>query len=245
MIRQRMKWLDDERYIRFAGAMLLVSPFFNFFISVANNQSIPDKWIPSHLWAIFISATLVQWIMRIALVTVGILMVRGKSSAWVPVLAILAFTIIHNIFSFKNDFQISPAQAILSLLTNLFFFTIVFRAEFRLAREEDKKIAAAKAARLKKEADTKIVTPLQAKPATPQEPTKLAPRPAVVKEAAPPAPKPRTKPKIVREFIITRGATIEFEGHGQFAEVMHCNENELWLKSTHSPPSEIKNRAVY
>lgn len=221
-MRKRMKWLDDERYIRFAGAMLLISPFFNFFLSVAANNTIPDKWAPYQLWAVFTAATTLQWIMRGLKMVVGFLMFRGKSSAWIPVLAILGVTIVSNFLTFKKDMEISKVQTVLSIVINIILFLIVFRAEFRLNQEFERKLAAARAAKAATSAKPRAVT------AT-----------SVVRAA------PSTQKKIKTvDFVIPRGSLIDFKGHGHFAKVIRCQGDELWLQSTQDLPKDIQKRSV-
>ncbi|WP_157684741.1 hypothetical protein [Bdellovibrio bacteriovorus] len=235
-----MKWLDDERYIRIAGALLLASPFFNFFLSVASNPHIPDKWSPTQLWAIFMAATTVQWILRISKIVVGYLMFRGKSSAWVPVLAILGVTIFLNLYTFKKDIQFSVVQAVLGLVVNIILFSIVFRAEFRLNQEVERKlkaVRAAKAASVDSAPRTVKLTAIATKKIEQRSETNKA-------TVVPITKKPVRKGRKVKDFVIARGTVVEFEGFGHFAKVIKCHGDEIWLQGTGELPKDLQSRSL-
>lgn len=253
----RRKWLDDERYIRIAGALLLASPFFNFFLSVATNPHIPNKWSATQLWTIFMAATTLQWILRISKIVVGYLMFRGKSSAWVPVLAILGVTIFLNLYTFKRDIQVSVAQAVMGLAINIVLFSIVFRAEFRLNQEVERKLKAVRAAKAasasaanasarsaeEKKADVVVLAKVE-KPQTAAA-KKMAPssepkRGSVVSITS----KSMRKVRKVKDFVIARGTVVEFEGFGHFAKVIKCHGDEIWLQGTRDLPKDLETRSL-
>ncbi|MGZ3781085.1 MAG: hypothetical protein ACXVCY_10600 [Pseudobdellovibrionaceae bacterium] len=153
---QRAKWLRDERYIRIAGALLMISPFLNYFTSIALSSNLPDKWALKQLMAGFIVASGLSWVGRISNFIVGVLMFRGKSSAWVPVLAILGFTIAKNILTFKSDYQINHIQTVSSLIVNIFLFLLVFESEYRINKEINRRIKEAQLQRSKNAAAKSI-----------------------------------------------------------------------------------------
>ena len=125
---QQKKWLENENYIRFAGAMLMLSPFMNFLVSMWLNPSVNVNWTINEFIVIFMSVSALNWIGRIASFVVGFLMLRGKNTAWTPVLFILAFMIVKNFLTFKADFQISSMQALGNLGINLFLFYLVYQS---------------------------------------------------------------------------------------------------------------------
>lgn len=254
---RRMKWLDDERYIRIAGALLLASPFFNFFLSVASNPHIPNKWSATQLWNIFMAATTLQWILRISKIVVGYLMFRGKSSAWVPVLAILGVTIFLNLYTFKKDIQFSVVQAVLGLVVNIILFSIVFRAEFRLNQEVERKLKAVRAAKAaatsgapatakaveEKKAEVVVLAKVEKARATADQKVeqKSEPKKATV---VPIAKKTVRKVRKVKDFVIARGTVVEFEGFGHFAKVIKCHGDEIWLQGTRDLPKDLEKRSL-
>lgn len=267
----RKKWLDDQRYIRMAGFLLVISPFANFFVSVAAASSSPNSLTVPMLWYAFVNVSALAWIMRALKVIVGLLMIRGKSSAWIPVMAILGFTIAYNLMTFKRDYSVSPMQAILSLLTNVVFFLIVFRAEFRVTQEINNKL---KAVREQRDLNKQMSAGPQSLSAQPVAEKALEPvkkplefkMPEVKKAAAAPEPgmpqpakkvyakqsasKPAPviklpkKRKVQGEIAINKGTVVAFEGHGAFAKVIFCTADELWLESTGAPPENFKDRSI-
>lgn len=232
------RWLDDERYIRMAGFLLLMSPFANFFVSVAAASASPQSLTLPQLWMAFVNVSAITWIMRVLRVVVGLLMIRGKASAWVPVMAILGFTIAYNLMTFKRDYSVSPMQAVLSLATNVFFFLLVFRAEFRITQEINNKIKAARAR--KAEAQRASAVPLAPAPEVVIKKTEATKNTNVVVMK----PKPPPRKKVVGEIRIPKGAVVAFEGYGAFAKVLFCTANELWLESPQGPPANLQDRAI-
>lgn len=218
---QKASWLKDERCIRIAGALLMISPFLNYIASVAFNSNLVDKWAFKEFVAGFILTNGFTWLGRITNFVVGFLMFRGKSSAWVPVLAVLGFAIAKSIITFKNYIHISTLQTVGSLLINVLLFLLVFESEYRINGELNKKIQAARESRTKGHLVEKT-------PATTPPPISKINPPAV-----------RSK-----EFLITKGASIDFEGLGKFAEVIHCTDQELWVKATNHFPEDLHRRPV-
>ncbi len=259
---QRAKWLQDERYIRIAGALLMVSPLTNYLLSVALNSNTHNKWSLQSLFAGYMLATGFVWFGRISNFIVGFLMFRGKSSAWVPVLAILGFTIAKNLYTFKHDYLVNQAQTIISLLINIALFLLVFESEYRLNRELNLKIQQARAERevLAKKAKEAAVL----KSVTQNSPTSMMtasarkdsvdtsiPKATVkaVIEKTPPkalstAPQQKMPAKPLQDLLIFKGMAIDFLGHGKIAEVLHCTESELWVTPTNHLPRDIHKRTV-
>lgn len=226
---QKAGWLKNERYIRIAGFLLMVSPFLNYLASVVFNSNINDKWAFKSLLTGFMLATGFSWLGRISNFIVGFLMFRGKSSAWIPVLAVLGFAIAKNIITFKNDFHISPWQTLVYLLVNVLLFLLVFESEYRINNELNKKLQAAKERHSENSAVSK--------------PTAQALLTPLAKTLAPAAVAPMAE-KRSQGFVITKGASIDFEGFGKFAEVIHCTDQELWLKATNHLPADIHKKTV-
>lgn len=245
-------WNRDERYIRIAGALLMVSPLMNFLMGVALNSIDSDKWTLHKLTASFMMVTGLTWIGRICNLLAGFLMLRGKSSAWIAVLAILGFTIAKNIITFKQDFQTNHLQTIVSFMINLGLFLLVLESEHRANKELDRKVQEARlrqqAARVAGAAPAPAPTPVQtvkptaAKPATV---TATVSKPLPAKQTAKTqTAAPQKRPAKHVEFVVKRGMPIVFDGHGKIGEVLNCTPNELWLKPTNHLPQDIHKRTV-
>lgn len=247
---QQKSWLRDERLLRIAGVFLIISPLMNFLISMATmNANVPNKWALHNLISSFMVATNLSWISRISNVVVGVLMARGKSSAWVPVLAILGFTIAKNFITFRSDFNVNHFQTISSLAVNVLLFLLVFQAEYHANKELDQRLQAARAAKKNAAGSATVATP--ASSAT----TSVAKQPVKAAKAASPTqsakasekaqPTIPARPRLRHvEFVVKRGMPIVFDGHGKIAEVIHCTDQELWLKPTNHLPRDIHKRTV-
>ena len=232
--------------------------FRSFLISYSALGSRPDKWTVGVIWGSFMIATGMQWVLRISKFIIGFLMLRGKSSAWLPVLVILSVTIAHNFITFKNDYAISSGQTIFALVINFALFGFVLRAEIRNGRELEQKVRAARQARAAA-ANPAMAAPL--KPITAASAV-VTPKtndvPKDVPIASAPAAKvtelpkkkifePQIKPElktIVHEITFRKGTVIDFEGHGKFAEIIYCHEDELWLHSIGDLPQDITKKEV-
>ncbi|MGE5086938.1 MAG: hypothetical protein ACM3MG_11600 [Bacillota bacterium] len=213
-----------NRYLRLVGALLLLAPFVNFIISVAMLPPAPNKWTLAHMSAMFFAASPLQWALRASKIVIGYLMLRAKSSAWLPVLVILAVTIAYNFLTLSRDFRTNSFQAVSSLLINFVLFGIVLNAEIKSQKELNAKLAAARAAKAAGTSTATISEPIRA-----------------VEDDVTPLLAPS---EVEMEFQIAKGSQIDFEGLGQFAEVIHCKDDELWIRGTHMVPLGITSRPV-
>ncbi|MFM6930328.1 MAG: hypothetical protein ACKOX6_17815 [Bdellovibrio sp.] len=230
-----------NRYLRLVGAVLMLTPFINFLVSVAMLPPTPNKWTWAYVSALFFAASPLQWALRASKVVIGYLMLRAKSSAWLPVLVILVVTIAYNFLTFSRDFKTNSFQAVSSIIINFIVFGLVLNAEIKSQKDLNEKLTAARAARSagvskpqpQIEIDTVISEPVSAVednviPLVTKEPEEMA---------LPPS-------EIQVEFQIAKGSQIDFEGFGQFAEVVHCQDDELWIRGTHTTPLGITSRPV-
>lgn len=234
---QQAKWLRDERYIRIAGFLLMLSPVLNYLVSIAFSSHL-NYTGKEFVMGFFVSSGFV-WLGRLSSFIVGYLMFRGKSSAWVPVLAILGFTIAKNIITFKHDFQISQIQTLSSIAINVGLFLLVFESEYRINKELNNKIQAARARR---KADGRS-DGRAADHTSPQAPSKrvTSSEDKIISSKTFSSSKPKSSAK---EFMIEKGAAIDFEGYGLFAKVIHCTEKELWVQTIEHLPAEIHKKTV-
>ncbi|WP_413582116.1 hypothetical protein [Bdellovibrio sp. HCB288] len=229
-----------NRLLRIAGVLLLLSPFLNFFISIAMLPAGPHKWSWAYMSAVLLAATPMQWALRISKIVVGYLMIRAKSSAWLPVLVILAVTIAHNFLTFSKDWRTSSVQTLLSLLMNFTLFGMVLNAEIQVNCELNEKLKAARAA--------KSATPNTELPPTPPDEniTEVAASEEIphVVQLHPDTQETENETEQIVEFAITKGSAIDFEGIGTIAEVVHCAEDEIWIKGISEGPLGITTRPV-
>ena len=220
----------NRSLLRGVGALLMLAPFLNFFVSIAMLPASPNKWTWAYLSAVFLAASPMQWALRVSKIVIGYLMFKAKSSAWMPVLIILVVTIAYNFLTFSRDFRTNSFQAVTSILINFILFGLVLSAEIRSQKELNAKLAAARAARAQATPSPQTVATVEAEENN-----------VVVLPIAESIAKIESheEPAIEVEFQIAKGSQIDFEGLGQFAEVVHCHDDEIWIRGTGAIPAGI------
>lgn len=231
-----------NRYLRLVGAILMLTPFINFIVSVAMLPPAPNKWTWAYMSALFFAASPLQWALRASKVVIGYLMLRAKSSAWLPVLVILVVTIAYNFLTFSRDFRTNSFQAVTSILINFVLFGLVLNAEIKSQKELNAKLAAARAAKT-----AGVAKPQPQIETTSSEPSSTVEAKTVKDNVIPlmsTEPDETAPEEIEVEFQIAKGSQIDFEGFGHFAEVVHCQDDELWIRGTDTTPLGITSRPV-
>lgn len=123
--------LQREKFIRIGGALLLISPFGNFLMSIAPSPQIPDPWSAHGLWVFTKSVTWGTWALYASSLVVGALMLKGRRSSWVFVLVVLGWYIVMNGLHFRHEVKVSGLLSpLLQLLTNIGLFGLVYVQEF-------------------------------------------------------------------------------------------------------------------
>jgi len=124
-------FLQREKFIRFGGALLLISPFGNFLMSLTPSPQIPDPWSAHGFWLFTQSVTWGTWALYGSSLVVGAQMLKGRRSSWVFVLVVLGWYIIMNGLHFRHEVKVSGLfSPLLQLLTNLGLFALVYTQEF-------------------------------------------------------------------------------------------------------------------
>lgn len=128
MASQRL--LQREKYIKVSGLFLMVSPFFNFFVSVFAALGPNRKLTQPIFIEIVKQIPLLVWALWIPVLITGFMMFRGRRTSWVSVLGLLGVFIICNIINFKHDMKYGVWQPTIYLLTNVSLFILVYSQEF-------------------------------------------------------------------------------------------------------------------
>jgi hypothetical protein len=245
-----------ERFIQLSGLALLLSPFTNFFLSVLNTQSVYSKWTPAALGQIAASISWFHWALWSLSFTIGLMMLKGRRSSWIGVLALLGIFIVVNLFQLPRELEKGRKfLPFLSLFLNCGVFVMLYWVEFKQV-----------APLLIKKA-VPVPTPAKADPfeplglAKPVESTaSAAPAdPAISFAPVTPFNPPRfagaaEQPTDFREFAVATGpeveipslinTVIEFEGLGPWATIVEMNEKEVCVESFQTPPPEIFKQTV-
>jgi hypothetical protein len=122
--------LHREQTIRAAGVLFMLAPFANLFMMVWVAQ-VPNKWTFPILWEFVKAGTVIQWVMQLATLIVGFMMLKGRRASWMPVLAILFVFIGHGVLTFKQQqARVGITIPIVSMLINISLFVLVYWQEY-------------------------------------------------------------------------------------------------------------------
>ncbi|PWU17842.1 MAG: hypothetical protein C5B49_08220 [Bdellovibrio sp.] len=216
----QQKLLHQERVIRTSGVLLMIAPFANFYLTI-DVVNLPGKWAPAVLFKLATGISPIHWILWVASFIVGTMMLKGKRSSWISVLAVLGFFIVFDVLQFKKDIQRGWTQPVVSLAVNVSIFMLVYLQEFRQASAPGARAAPAKSA--------------------PEVQVAVLP---LGKSAAAVTPIPTRSYDFAinsKRFI---NHTIDFEGYGGWAKVVLMTENEFVVEAFKDPPPNIENEAV-
>jgi hypothetical protein len=121
-----------ERFIQLSGLALLISPFTNFFLSVVNTESVYSKWTGPALWKIATTISWFHWSLWALSFSIGLMMMKGRRSSWISVLAMLGIFIVVNLFQMPREFEKGHKfLPVMSLLFNCAIFVMLYWVEFK------------------------------------------------------------------------------------------------------------------
>jgi hypothetical protein len=128
-VQYSLNFLKREKYIRYAGILLILSPFGNFFWSSALS-GIYHWWNPRVLALIIKGIPPVFLFLWGSAFVVGLTMLKGKRSSWNLTLGLLSLNLIFGIISFKKDIATGWFQPTISLTINAALFVLIYIQEF-------------------------------------------------------------------------------------------------------------------
>lgn len=213
--------LQRERIIQIAGLLLMVSPFFNFFVPVALLEGVPNKWSVSMLWQIARAGSMIMWGLSVANIVIGFMMLKGRRASWVSVLVVLGFFIVYGVATLKRDMKSGWVQPVTLVLINIGLFGLIYSQEFfqiRQMEEQARKMAAAR------------------KPVVP-----AAPMPARA-----PAPMPAPAPAHVQVQVANGGKAplVELEGFGTWARLLEVSSSKIIMRAIKPLPTTLEGRTI-
>lgn len=266
------KLAKRERLIQVAGCLLMLSPFANFFLSVYFLDTVNNKWTMEGLGIIVRNGSTSHWILWCLSFLVGIFMLKGRRSSWIPVLAVLGIFIVFNFFNLKKDLARSPWRPWVLLLTNASIFALVYSQEFHQSTQPKVRKKPDPVPEPVPEVETKpelmpepVFTPVQKSEPLPsvqvfqaEEPTKplevaatpAAPRFALntwLKDKIAPLTAAKPQPTFTDYQVHVAdllNKVVEFEGHGPWARITEANLNELHMEAIGKTPKDIEKRKV-
>ncbi len=270
----KAKLLHQEKFIRFSGVMMIVSPFANFILSIAPVQNVGDKTTLPVIWRLATSISWSHWALWGASLLVGLMMLKGRRSSWISVLAILGIFIVFDFWHLKRDMARGMAVPLISIGANIFVFLLVYVQEFRQSSQPRKKSPpVAKDLPIGK---TQSVVPMSLASEGPKVFSRLDPIEPPIEKSPPPAKSPTfakppapsnsdipisqpvqvvappastAAPTTQKETMLPElpnlvGHVIDFDGMGPWARIVNMDSRELYLRGFREPHPEMARRAV-
>lgn len=222
MSSQRL--LQQERNIRIAGLLLMLSPIGNVFFSILTFNA-ENKWTAAFFWQVIQTSSPGHWYLKIACIIVGAWMAAtARRSSWLFALIVLGLYIGYGIVNFKSQKLMSGwFPPTLSLLSNIGFFAFIYFVEFQhsgLALEEEKR------KRQEKEKPRKV-----------QEPTTAVENPISI------AAKPQAE-EFYFNLTNLEGYVLDFEGIGPWGKIEKASAKEIHVRAFEKPPEKVREQAV-
>ena len=118
-----VKILERKSVIRFFGIALILSPFFNTFLTMLAFPHEQQRWSFRVLWFVSSNRAPVDQILYIATFIIGILMLRGATWAWKCLLVLLGGYILNQTLHFGPNFKVNKLSALFFLMNvGIFLF---------------------------------------------------------------------------------------------------------------------------
>lgn len=270
----KVKLIRQEKFIRFSGVVMMISPFINFALSIAPVQNVGDKTTLPVLWSLAKSINSIHWLLWAASFVVGTMMLKGRRSSWISVLAILGIFIVFDFLNLKKNLARGWEQPLTSIAFNLFIFILVYVQEFRQSSQaRPKPIRQPQPAPAQTEAKIAPQVPLPVRPEPKIAPQVQSPPPRPEAKIVPQVPVQPIRPEVkpahpvsTSPTLQTRVATqqaqpptedfrlpplpnlvghvIHFDGMGPWARIVNLDQKELYLRGFREPPPMLTSRAV-
>lgn len=252
-----VKLIRQEKVIRLSGVIMMISPFVNFALSIAPVQNVGDKTSLPVLLHLAKSINSIHWFLWGASFVVGLMMLKGRRSSWISVLAILGIFIVFDCLNLKKNLARGWEQPLISIAFNLAIFVLVYAQEFRQSSQPRPKAEAKPAPPAKpiEKPKPKGPHPIVAWMKTVKVPEIKLPEVKMPELKLPDVKlaKPETKPVPVatRAPIFNSkahqnlvGFVIHFDGMGPWARIINLSDNELFIEAFKDPPPHLAKRAV-
>ena len=111
-----VKILERKSVIRFFGIGLILSPFFNTFLTIMTFTQVQDRWTWRVFWFVTTNRALVDQLLYVATFTIGILMLRGAPWVWKCLLVLLGGYILNQTMHFGPNFRANKLSAVFFLM---------------------------------------------------------------------------------------------------------------------------------
>jgi hypothetical protein len=229
------KILEKKGVIQAFGVALIVAPFLNTLTKLFLNYRNPSQWTAAIYWSFLVNKTLTIQVLSVVTILCGVLMLRGKTSAWRFTLFLLAALIGNQLLNFSVNFRESWVAVLYLAINILAFGFIVDQLVWKV--EPIKKASP-------------VRTP--SKPAPPISASIAVDTPVVVAPAAPKplqtaaAPKATVHPiRKTKSLQSPRKILISFDKNGAWAQLTSISSQGFQVKCIlPTPPEGIASREV-
>ncbi|MES2802068.1 MAG: hypothetical protein V4654_06215 [Bdellovibrionota bacterium] len=240
------KFLERKWVIQLFGLGLIVAPFINILIQflVLNSKS-GISWRYISISSFLLSGSMTNYILAVASVTIGALMLSGSTKAWKAVLVLVGSHLVVQVFNYQSkEWQGTLGWGAFAVNLSIFLFIadqLVWRVK---SKEELFAEAMSRAAALK--STPKIKTP---------EPTLLVPEAKIPVMAI---PEVGAASAAAPGFILGAGSTVEkilhlksykkiffsFGSDHPWGRLMTLNSHQLIVNCFDKAPEAIENKVV-
>lgn len=119
-----VKVLENKFVIRAFGVCLLLAPIGNNLVTMSMLPAAPDRWSLMTFWVVVLKISFMNQALYAASIVIGILMLRGATSAWRYTLGLLGVRLIWQMFNLTKDFKESKLTGVI-FLVNLALFLFI------------------------------------------------------------------------------------------------------------------------
>ncbi len=215
-----VKILERKSVIQLFGICLTLSPFFNIGMMVWMQHAAKHyRWNMATVHAIASSGTPLQYALSLLSIIIGIIMLRGSTTAWKYVLFLLGSHILTQVGSIGHDIRENWLWGPFFLINICVFIFIADQLVFK----------------------AKVPKPKEVKPV--QTPL-AAPVLQLVKEEVVEVPKIKEHPSFPTLYTKKR-TLIQFQGfNGAWAQLISVSSHKIHVRCIGTPPVDFQSRKV-
>ncbi|OFZ28640.1 MAG: hypothetical protein A2622_06005 [Bdellovibrionales bacterium RIFCSPHIGHO2_01_FULL_40_29] len=127
-----VKVLERKAVIRLFGIGLILSPFFNTFLTMMTFSNVRDQWSWRVFWFVTQNRAFADQVLYVATFIIGILMLRGAAWAWKCLLVLLGGYILNQTMHFGPNFRANKFSAVFFMMNVGIFLFIADQLAWKL-----------------------------------------------------------------------------------------------------------------
>ena len=224
-----VKVLEKKSVIQLFGICLTLSPFFNIAMMILTQHTAKNyRWNMPTVNAILSSGTTLQYTLSLMSIIIGIIMLRGSSTAWKYVLALLGCHILTQVSSIGQNIRENWLWGPFFIVNICAFIFIADQLVFKTKPKVNKAVI------------PKDIQPLHLVKS--EEPSTVAAVEAVPVTSVP-APKVKEHPSFPTLYTKKR-TLIQFEGFGAWAQLISVSSHKIHVRCIGVAPVDFQSRKV-